>query len=221
MDWREFGASVVQSILSWPVALLIIVIILRKSLSQVLSGISSGMNEFSIKAFGQELKVTRQIEELKDKAELAEVTATPNPATAPVEPTTEPASKVPEEASTLSRKELLDYIVARRVGINPNEAILDLWAALQDELGDLAIAAGLDINSWGRPSVVSIVIDRLKIDGILSPATADQLRGMMQVRTGISHGQGKATTEAAADFYPLAVRMWDTLRAARKRIEGP
>src|SRR3712207_6243091 len=64
MDWLEFISSIVQALISWPIALFVIVLILRRPLSLALRD----LKELGFKGFGAEIQAT--LEKVQERQEV-------------------------------------------------------------------------------------------------------------------------------------------------------
>jgi hypothetical protein len=75
MTWLEFFSNIIDNILSWPVAVLFIVLVLRKELGELFHTVEN----FVLEAGGTRVSFTRNLERAKERAAAATAGVLPSP----------------------------------------------------------------------------------------------------------------------------------------------
>jgi hypothetical protein len=75
MSWLEFTAIIIDNVLSWPVAVLLIVLLLRKQLRELFRTVEN----FVLEAGGTKVSITRGLELAREGVAVAKAEALPSP----------------------------------------------------------------------------------------------------------------------------------------------
>ena len=158
MSVLEFISSVLSS-LSWPLALIIIVIVLRRPLRHLLLRLES------LKGPGIEATFQRQLEEAKEEAALA------------VEGSTEQENR--ERQTQFDRFDLMQL-----AELSPRAAIVEAWLRVESALTQLAVMNGLQPNS--RANFLQLLA-LLGQRGLISPELVRPLKRLRNLRNVAVH----------------------------------
>lgn len=172
----EFIASVVDS-LAWPILILVLAIIFRKSFSELLGKLKKVDWGNRVAEFEQELsKIEQEVDELSGESELF-------------------LEEVPELVEVVSHSEdLADNY--------PPLAVIQSWIAIEKELRSVAERIGFLESE--RISIGSILRQFRKRD-IFPPSTLSLIDEMRVMRNKAAHGDlNEITREQALRFYEVA-----------------
>jgi hypothetical protein len=146
MDWLTFVVDMTKAVLSWPLATLAIVLLLRSSIAQLIPEIRKfKLGDVLEIDIGEEL---RQVEAQADAA---------LPQSKPIQKTVtvqyEAAGKAGEKAAVLGQVEVIDSNkrAAHLAQLSPALAIVDAWLELEADLKTAAAANGIDVNDRVKP----------------------------------------------------------------------
>jgi Domain of unknown function (DUF4145) len=186
-----FIAAIVGS-LAWPVTLIVIVLIFRRQL-------------LAAAPWLRELEVGNV--KLKFAEELAKATT----AAEEMEPQNRPASTAP----TVTDR---DMLLAEHA---PIALVLQSWLAVENALADAAMRHGLSTSS-GTPRAVPAfrLIEDLEARRVITPATAQTLSYLRQLRNQVAHHKGSIDTDQALEYARLANKVVDALDDAPTPIRG-
>jgi hypothetical protein len=131
LNWLEFVAALIKTILSWPVVVLVIVIILHEPITNILTNFRT----LDFTGWGQQLKITREVETLQAKAIEANLEA-PSTKTAKAPP--QDAGNPPPMGAVVGPQSQTSTVFVQQArgvaDIDPNTAILFAWRGLEHVL---------------------------------------------------------------------------------------
>lgn len=189
MDWKEFAASVIGNVLSWPVVALTIALLLLQPIRGLIGRVRAA------KGFGGEVEFSKTLESVEDSvdevlesepiseqlADLEAHTRSNSSANQKVSPTAEPGMPDPSR--------------------NPSGSIIMAWQQLASALEDLnRIKAGR-----GRPTRNhKIIIEQLRRNEAVSQAFCDSAHDLLALRNQVAHGEVVPTQGAAHTYVERA-----------------
>jgi hypothetical protein len=190
MEWREFIASLVDS-LAWPGAIVVIVALVRSHLTDLLSG---QLRRLRLGPGGAELEWQAVAHDVR-----ADVVAT--------------ARRMPTPQQDLAGAGVdldnLDGLAAR----DPAEAIRATAAILLGELRRIVESGKPELlESTSNDYALTSAAAR---ERLISQADAEALRGMLTLRDLSAHRPETATTERAVDFIVMSRAVLYALSRAR------
>ncbi|MCJ7525659.1 MAG: hypothetical protein MUP71_10640 [Candidatus Aminicenantes bacterium] len=188
MDWLNFIASLFKAI-AWPCAAVAIVLMLRRTLNQILPD----LKRLRIKNI--ELEFESQV--AKAKAEIESTTT----------------QKVFLENSMQHKNEIEYYKSLAEV--SPRAAVLEAWHPFEMEASKIAETIG--IAKPGVPLQMPQLIEGLKREGILKDDEAKAVTRLRAVRNEVVHGPSiNLPVKSIAEF---SVVLQELTHAMRNRVE--
>ncbi len=189
MDWKEFAASVIGDVLSWPVVALTIVLLLLRPLRKLIGRLRAA------KGFGGEVEFSDLLEAAEENVdEVLESEPAVEQLTHDKDRT---ESKVPD-----GQKEDLSADSSKPDPIrDPSGAIIMSWQTLMNALEDLnRLKAGR-----GRPTRnPKIIIDQLRRNEAVSSAFYESAVNLLALRNQVAHGETVPTQGAARTYVDRA-----------------
>jgi hypothetical protein len=160
MSVLEFISSILSA-LAWPVAIVIIVIVLRRPLRHLLSRLET------LRGPGVEATFQRQLEEAREEAVAA-------------------AASLPVgQRRDANQQERLEYSdLLQLADLSPRAAILDAWLRLEFALTEAAKRA--DVPLTERRGILGL-IEELEKRGIIAPELRSPLRRLRNLRNVAVH----------------------------------
>ncbi|WP_377466912.1 hypothetical protein [Populibacterium corticicola] len=199
MGWKEFAASVIGDVLSWPVVVLIVVLLLLEPLRKLIGRVKGA------KGFGGEVEFGELLEKAEDKVNkvLDEDPVADDDAAHDVKPN--PVSS--EKASEPTRTEGIGS-AKRGLQVNPAKdpsgAILISWEKL------VAALAGLSRSTAGRGRPARnprAILDQLQRNNLVSDAFHEAVVSLYEVRNQVAHGEAVPTSGAAFTYVERAEQL--------------
>jgi hypothetical protein len=153
--------SAILSALAWPVAIVLIVIVLRRPLRHLLSRLET------LKGPGVEATFQRQLEEAKEEAVAA-------------------AASLPAgQRRDANQQERLEYSdLLQLADLSPRAAILDAWLRLEFALTEAAKKADVPLTQRGG---ILGLIEELEKRGVIAPELRSPLRRLRNLRNVAVH----------------------------------
>ncbi|MBD8205098.1 hypothetical protein IFU08_09745 [Microbacterium sp. CFBP 8790] len=196
MGWKEFAASVIGDVLSWPVVFLVVILLLLKPLRRLIGRLRS------FKGWGAEMNLAEDLLTISTRTEERLEAAEPNGAsnagtrdgtTVPLRSTRrddggrkpDSKDKHPQSGGEAS-EEVAFYDTEAGAEIDPVGAIIFSWSDLLHSL------VMLDIASLGpnRPaSGERNILKELERAELLDEGLITSIRGLQKVRNLVAHGQ--------------------------------
>jgi hypothetical protein len=191
VNWLAFIAAVVGS-LAWPVTLIVIVLIFRRQLLAAAPWL-------------------RELEVGNVKLKFAEELAKAATAAEEIEPQKQPAPVAPPVTDR-------DLLLAEHAPIG---LVLQSWMTVENALADAAVRHGLSMSSGTPRAVPSYrLIEDLEARRVITPATAQTLSYLRQLRNQVAHHKGSIDTDQALEYARLAKKVLDALDDAPTPIRG-
>jgi len=195
MNWLEFTSNIMDNVLSWPVAVLLIVLILRKQLRELFRTIEN----LVLEAGGTKLSVTRNLELAKEGIA---------------------AAKSETELGAQQENEYLrnqyEYIsgLAQR---NPNSAIAEAYDRfIVEQVNRLAHDKGLP--AAGNPRYL---LKELNARGVVPDSIVDSARNLRIVHFEVTTGDRDASPREAAEYARIALEVGGYLNSLRGEDTKP
>lgn len=192
MDWLTFISSIVDQIISWPVAVLIIVLLFLRQLRRLIPTLRHarfGGGNYVELDFGEEVE---EIEQRADQAQLptpqVEDERIPLPGT--------------EEAEERQRREVL-YSLAETL---PSSAVVEAYKAVEEEAAGLAERADVQLTLKRRP--MPHLIRVLRNNDLISDEVAEIADSLRHLRNKAAHlREVNISTEEAKEYVDVAQRV--------------
>ena len=194
MGWLEFIAAVISSI-SWPLAIVVIVFLLRHQLRALISSLS----EVRIQVAGFAAEAKRLQEEAAARTEIAEEIEPPAPL-----PQAEDLPTLPSEEEERLRKN--SEALRERAQVEPYIAVLEAWLLVELEVQAAGIRSDID-SSTGIDRTLRILLDRGKIP-VWVVSDVDMLRNL---RAEAARHREAVSPAAALDYVGAVTRVTDRL----------
>jgi hypothetical protein len=145
MGILEFMSSILSA-LAWPIAIILIVLILKRPIRHLLLRLET------LKGPGVEATFERQVDEAKDEV-FSAVAGTP-----------------PVQGSEESRHERLEVDdLLQLADVSPRAAILEAWQRVETALAEAAVRLKLDLPSNMRRRGTLLFIETLERQRVISP----------------------------------------------------
>lgn len=204
MGWREFSASVIGDVLSWPVITLIAILLLLKPIRELVGRIKTA------KGFGGELNFGDLIggaEKSIDKAIEDSGGITDSVSRSP--DTDSPSSTSESDEQSAGVGGVSGAKAQRSPVADPSGAILTSWESLVSTLADLSrVNAGR-----GRPAQApSAIIRQIRGAGFFSTSFYDAFENLREARNRVAHGEVIPTVGAAMAFVESAEQLESMVR---------
>lgn len=199
MGWKEFAASVINSVLSWPVIALIVVLLLLEPLRKLIGRVKGA------KGFGGEVEFNDLIEDAEENVDIV-LDESPPEEEARVErdgrePDSEPSNNGDGQPDQ-------DDDTAGAPHVNPandpSGAILVSWESLVSTLGKLSRSA----TGRGRPARnPRSILDQLRRNELVSTSFYNAVVSLYEVRNQVAHGEAIPTTGTAFTYVERAKQL--------------
>lgn len=190
MDRLTFFSNAIDAVLSWPVAIIVAIWILREPLKDLIRSLEN----LAIEAWGVRFDMSKRLNEAKQEAEEADV------------PALEERVVTDDDARYAEKEYGWLYKLAETY---PRSAVMEAWVQVETEARELA--ARKDINVGRRASTFRI-LDGLTEREIIPRNLVGLARDLAGLRNNVAHETGAVVTmEQAIDYVNLAVRLADHL----------
>lgn len=190
MSHLSFIASLVAS-LSWPVVVIVAIVLFRKSLSELILRVRS------YKGMGQELEFGERLAVAEESAKLALESV--------------PESVESKEQESLEELETGPRLLIREAESNPSYAVIRAWEELESVLANLA-GVVLPRRIARRGGTARLLADLETSDTFLTKQYYDAVREHRDLRNRVAHGQNKPSPGEAIAY----VQSIDELTAAAR-----
>lgn len=200
MGWKEFFASVIGDVLSWPVIILVVILTLLKPLKALIGRVKGakgfgGEVEFNELVEDAEISVNRALDE-----DLKTHDNDPKRGTAKVESSSS-ATNEDEQVSTPTSADNQKIVDPSR---DPSGAILVSWGSLIETLAELSRTTA----GRGRPAVSPrAILDQLKRNEQVSSSFYEAVDNLSKVRNQVAHGEAVPTSGVAFSFVEQAQQL--------------
>ena len=181
MDWREFIASLVDS-LAWPAAAVALVALVRSRLEDLLSLRSGPLRRLKVGPGGAELEWQEVAAEVKASSVRAHAAL--------------PTSPLDDDAEPLTH---LDALAER----NPAEAIRQASGIVMGELRRIVEARGVELLVPGSKDP-NILVKSAYRGGAITKESGEALRGLLTLRALAERDPENVPVEKAVDYILLA-----------------
>lgn len=187
MGWIEFAASVIGSLLSWPVVVLVLVLVLLKPIRGLIGRIKGA------KGFGTELEFNQGLEEAEESIDVVLETA-------PAPLRGQPPLEVGDEQPRANEPDATLPDPSR----DPTGAILASWNNLLAAVTDLQRANA----GRGRPSRnARIILDQLRRSDVVTKNFYDSALKLLELRNQVAHGEVVPTRGASLTYVERASQL--------------
>jgi hypothetical protein len=185
VDWRTFVADLVKSA-AWPTTIFVLVILFRRELSEVISGLTG----LRYKDF--EVKFGRQLEASKVLAENAQL---PIPERPQYAFSGAPELRFPDEVRNLAYR-------------SPREAVLEAWLLLEE-----AARVRLEVEGLEVPKNGAKTIQLIEQNELLSGDAVKLFHKLRQLRNEVVHDRTIwMSPQLAEEFVLIAERLYAALK---------
>ena len=198
MDWLEFFAALTDTVVSWPVVILVIVWTLRHRIGELLRSLS----EASFRYGELEVQIKRELglERAEGMIQQIELEASPEQEALP-----------PIEETDESLQKDRDVLYARAEK-SPQNAVYNAWLKVQLEAQAAAIRSGLNERSTGAS--LTTVVRMLANEGRVPPLLVSLADELARLHNETLRGPIPVTEEAAIRYIDLSLRLVSYLRRA-------
>lgn len=198
MDWKEFWASVIGDVLSWPIVALAIVLLVLQPLRLLIGRVRAA------KGFGGEVEFSGLLEAAEENVD--EVLES-EPV---IEQLTHDIARAEANVPDGQNDELIVNSSDPDPIRDPSGAIIMSWQQLVNALEDLnRLKAGR-----GRPTrSPKIIIDQLRRNDAVSSAFYDSVVNLLALRNQVAHGETVPTQGAARTYMERAHQLEMVARA--------
>jgi hypothetical protein len=232
MGWIEFFSHVIDNVLSWPVAIVVTVLILRKQLQDLFRTIEN----FVLRGAGWEVSFNRRLEKARENiaevvkpSEIEPTNLQPLPGKTGKrrEPKEEdeaprpPTREAPDEDLNSSYLALINRVALS----SPTQVILDAWYRIAYEVHQLAKAVDPDQVKVVTPTLLDPMQTLVELaDADIVPASlVAAVKHLHQLRNEVVHRSGadeKLSTEQVIAYITTASEIIDFLRQTRRRLRS-
>jgi hypothetical protein len=195
MNWLEFTSNIIDSVLSWPVAVLLIVVLLRKQLRELFRTIEN----LVLEAGGTKFSVTRRLELARESVE---------------------AIKSETEIGTQQENEYLrnqyEYVLglAQR---NADSAIAEAYERfIREQVNRLAYDKGLPAAGNHR-----YLLKELNARGVVPDSIIDSERNLSTVHYQVTSAERDASLKEAVEYAGIALEVGRYLNSLRGEDTKP
>lgn len=197
MGWKEFAASIIGDLLSWPVVILVVVLLLLTPLKKLIGRVKGA------KGFGGEVEFNELVESAEKKVNkvLDEDSETADRGAESGQETT-----IPNDSIATDQKEAaLDDAIEGRPRVDPSTdpsaAILTSWNSLVATLADLSRSTA----GRGRPATnPRAILDQLRRNEQVSRSFYEAVNSLYEVRNQVAHGEAIPTRGVAFAYVDQA-----------------
>lgn len=197
----EFFSRLIDNLLSWPVLILVIVLIFRRQIAGLIGRIRS------YEGLGQKLTFGDQLAETEDSVDAAveSIASSPDGTDAPTRPALDSADPLAREAEE-----------------NPSFAVIQGWEGLSRSLqGLITTALG---PGRGTPKSIPRATRELERAGIVNDRFVQAVEELRQLRNKVAHGQHNPSPGEAVAYVASArelSRAAETLSALERQRPRP
>ncbi|MBK0332045.1 hypothetical protein I8D64_11610 [Brachybacterium sp. MASK1Z-5] len=217
MGWREFFASVIGDLLSWPVVLFVLALILIDPLRRLLERLKTA------KGFGGEVEFVETIKNVETSTDRAiDDSSASRGAEPPISDTATTPENLDAPTDTPRDPNGARLTEQSRIASDPSGAILQAWQSLVEKLSDLGrINAGR-----GRPATnPTTIIERARKTNQLSSSFFEAVESLREARNQVAHGEVEPT-EGVAHTYVERARQLEgivegTSKVASMDLDNP
>lgn len=210
MGWKEFAASVIGDVLSWPVIFLVVILLLLKPLRRLIGRLRS------FKGWGAEMNLAEDLLTISTRTEERLEAARPKGANRSGAPGGKPAplgldgshgpdgdEKHPELGSEVS-EEVSFYDTEAGAEIDPVGAIILSWS---DLLHSLVMLDNASLGSDKPRSGKRNILEELERTKLLDAGLIASIRGLQKVRNLVAHGQVVPSPAEALSYRRTAQKL--------------
>jgi len=203
VDWLTFTSNLVDAVISWPVAIVVVAYMLREPLKGLLRALQN-FETFRLGAGGVSLDVvSRDLKEVSQDVREFQEEVKQRQATEPAE------QEALEEAWFFGRlSEHMNEVLA----YNPRVAVDEAWDVLQEEIRALAIRNQEGQDRRWYPSDIWNLTRQLEAAGLLPSQIRASILSLQRVRNVIKHKATEPPPEEASSFVESALALANTLR---------
>lgn len=189
MGSLEFISALTGHLISWPVLVLVVVLILRKPIVELVGRVSAYEGLGQKIAFGEQLaKVEEEADRLTDTQGLS----------------------ADGEGDGVSQRGLIEDLAAF-ADRHPSAVIMGSWVSVERAV--LQRAADRDFpGTVLTQGGIARVINTLGNDGAISPTTVEVLHDLRGLRNQVAHGQSDASPGEALAYADIAEGVLKTLK---------
>jgi hypothetical protein len=182
MDSLSFIAELVNA-LAWPAALVALVVMLRKPLSDLIPLLQR------LKYKDLELEFGRAIEEVKEEVQ----------------------AQLPSAPATRALPAGASAVLVKLADMSPRAAIIEAWRQIEEELIAAAQRKGLDLPS--RPAILPVYVLRLMHEkGFVDSDKVAIINELRSLRNSAAHAPDFALSkESALEYAEVAARLVEYL----------
>jgi hypothetical protein len=200
VNWLEFFAALIDTVVSWPVVFLITVWTLRHQIGDLLRSLSEA--SFRYGELEGKIKLKEGLERAEQTVQQIELETSPEQEALP---------PIDEADESLQKDRDALYTRAEKF---PQNAVYKAWLMVQFEAQAAAIRTGLKDRSTGAPftSVVRMLADEGRVPSLLV-SLADELA---RLHNETLSGQVPVTEEAAIRYIDLSLRLVSHLRRVER-----
>jgi hypothetical protein len=201
MDGLTFIAQIIES-LAWPLAIVIVVLILRSPLSQVILGLK---------------RLKYQDLELDFEKEIAKLERAVEEATEPLEADTKQLPPAPGE--NVIKVETVDNSIEEVAALSPKSGIILAWNLVEKELQSAIMRLAISAD---YPPYLSAMrnIELLKEQGLITDLVYDLLNGLRRLRNEVIHdrpAQSTLTVDDAFDYLRIVQRVLPVIKGLDRK----
>jgi len=198
MGWKEFAASVIGDVLSWPVVFLVVMLLLLNPLRKLIGRVKGA------KGFGAELEFVALLENAERSVNRVldeePVRGTP----AQLDPKAEAARTEPRNSATSEAVSRMVTHPQADPSADPSAAILIAWKSLATTLAELNRSTSNQARPVRSPRPM---LAQLKRNERVSRSFYDAVVGLYEVRNQVAHGEAMPTSGAALTFVERAKQL--------------
>jgi hypothetical protein len=206
MDWLMFVDQLIGS-LAWPVAVIIVVLILRTPLSHVIES----LRRLTYKEWS--LDFAASVDQLEAQADREGL---PRAASAPT------LGEQPESPGAVQSFAVFDEEIAALAELSPLSAVMRAWVEIENAINRATTRLGIPVEphttSWES-------LKSLSRRGFYDSPTFSTLEQMRRLRNAVAHGgadaAGELTYESAVEYAQLAKRVIRVLDSFEKPSTSP
>ncbi|MCT9931871.1 hypothetical protein N5079_16810 [Planotetraspora sp. A-T 1434] len=203
MDWFNFSEKMLGHLLSWPVLVLIALLLFRKPLGELIKNIKS------YEGLGQKITFGEELAQLEQAAENLEVSST---ASERIEaPTSGPRSEgdalgANEPAGEADERAAIDRFVMLAQQA-PSAAVIDAWIKIEVALRRLAKIFRMQEDDR-RPLSSAEIARRLVRENAIPQESLGQFDSFRRLRNDVAHGAHVPTPGEALAYADAAHSYW-------------
>jgi len=204
MSWLDFFAALAGHIFSWPVAVVVAVLVLRKPLAELLPNVKD------IEAFGGRVSFgTRLAQAEEDVAGALEATGSAGGSGGP--------PRDSDGRSAVGRYDDRFGTLARQASKNPSFTVVGAWQQTAEALSELARAINPDRTTAPNPIQA---VRELRRAEVIDDRLAGALTELRILRNDVAHGKHNPNAGEALAYVKAASDIYAFLRDRREQIEG-